>query len=68
MLHKAYDFPFRIQSDYARYNADAVALAASLGYITVVLADGQPTKEWRVTDEGMFQLKLIRNREDGIRN
>lgn len=53
VLTRAYDFPFTIQSDFARSHADVVGVAASLGFLTTILPDGTPTREWRVTPRGL---------------
>lgn len=48
--------PFRTKSDFARQQADYVAIAASLGLISV--ADGALSfnRDWRVTSKGMRYL------------
>lgn len=56
VLSRAYDYPFKTKSDYARVNADYIALAASLGLLTVVLHNGIHTREWRLTDLGIHTL------------
>lgn len=49
--------PFTVQSDFARTNSLAVALAASLGYITTLQDIGQCGKRWLVTAKGMELLE-----------
>lgn len=57
VVREAYLHPFRIQSDYARAMAEWVALAASLGFITVIVGSYEHTREWRPTQAGLLYLK-----------
>lgn len=55
--------PQAVASNFARTYASAFALAASMGWLSVVEPDGQSyTRSWKVTPEGAFAL---RNREQG---
>lgn len=54
MAHVA---PFRTKSDFAREQADHVAIAASIGLITVSQGVFTFTRDWRVTAKGINYLK-----------
>lgn len=57
-LTRAWEAPFRIESNYAREKRWAVAFAASVGWISVVSPDGLSYgREWRVTAEGLVALE-----------
>jgi len=56
VLSRAYDVPFTTKSSFCRQHTDTVALAASQGYITVMLPDGTHTREWRLTISGLLYL------------
>jgi hypothetical protein len=47
----------RVQSDYARAHAAAVAMAASLGMITTRVAKDSYGREWRLTAKGLRVLE-----------
>lgn len=51
--------PFRTKSDFARVNADHVAIASSLGLISVAQGVFTFTREWRVTHKGLSYLKNL---------
>lgn len=51
-----YDDPLSVQSDLARSQAQWVAAAASLGYITTESPDGFG-RRWRLTVDGIYALK-----------
>lgn len=51
-----YDDPLSVQSDLARAQAQWVAAAASLGYITTESPDGFG-RRWRLTADGIYALK-----------
>lgn len=53
----AYLAPFRTKSDFAREQANHVAIAASLGLITVAQGVFTFTRDWRVTSKGINYLK-----------
>lgn len=48
----------KIQSDYVRENAQAVAAMACLGYVTTMEAPGIYGRRWRITAMGMEFLRL----------
>lgn len=54
----AYEYPFRLKSDFARARTPDVAMAASLGLITTRLSPDSDcfTNEWRVTPAGLYAL------------
>jgi hypothetical protein len=55
--------PLYVSSNYARQAALTVALAASMGWLSVVDLDGRGfSRTWRITPEGAFAL---RNKEHG---
>jgi hypothetical protein len=57
-LDRAYQSPYRIESNYAREYRFAVAFSASVGWITVVNPDGETySREWKITAEGLYALR-----------
>ncbi|MRN66393.1 hypothetical protein GJU92_07855 [Brucella sp. 10RB9213] len=60
VLSRAWHSPFKTKSDFARENADAIAMAASDGLITTRIATGLYGREWRVTAAGIQHLHLLR--------
>lgn len=61
MVDRAWYDPPSIQSNYARLHAPIIALASSLGWITVIAPDGRSlSRSWHVTFEG---LTAYRNRK-----
>lgn len=52
MLSKAYVGGLSVQSDWARTNAQAVAMTASLGLLTTFTGDDFG-RTWRPTPEGL---------------
>jgi hypothetical protein len=61
VLYEAYKKGFTVKSDFARYKAEYVAMAASLGYITTCLFADNFSSEWRVTPEGLGELMFLMN-------
>lgn len=51
--------PKKLQSDYARYNAKLIAVAASRGHITCIVF-GFPTNKWFITNKGRKFLEELR--------
>lgn len=51
--------PFRTKSDFAREQADYVAIAASIGLISVALGAFTFNREWRVTSKGLRYLQNL---------
>lgn len=49
--------PFRTKSDFARTMADYVAIAASIGLISVAQGAFTFNREWRVTAKGLRYLQ-----------
>ena len=47
------------KSDFARTHANPVALAASLGLITVVMPGGSYGNTWRITAKGLQRLENL---------
>lgn len=56
VVEYVYGDPMSVQSDFARTQAQWVAAAASLGYITTECPDGFG-RRWRLTVDGMYALK-----------
>lgn len=57
VTREAHLSPYTTKSDFARQHATAVALAASLGWITTVWPCGVAyTNSWRVTPAGLARL------------
>lgn len=57
VLLKAWDQPFTTQSDFARANAQYVAIAASEGLITVAIGRNCYSPHWHVTKKGLEYLE-----------
>lgn len=51
--------PFRTKSDFARDQADYVAIAASIGLISVAHGVFTFNREWRVTSKGLRYLQNL---------
>lgn len=60
VLGQAWAGGFSTKSDFARANADAVAEAASRGFITSVNERGEFGRWWRITKPGLHVLTLAR--------
>lgn len=57
VLVAAWKRPLALQSDYARQNSQAVALAASMGLLTTIKPDGSGfTPYWHITASGLTAL------------
>lgn len=48
---------FATRSDYARQNAEAVAMAACLGLITTSIDKAHYGQTWRITGKGLHMLE-----------
>lgn len=59
VLHRAFMFPFKLQSDYARDNAVEVAALASMGYITTYELPQQFGNKWRISGLGIEKLRKL---------
>lgn len=58
MVDKAWYDPPSISSNYSRLHAKVIALAASLGWLTIIAPDGQSlSRSWHCTSEGLSALK-----------
>ena len=53
----AYEKAFSVQSDFARANADMVAMAASLALITTRVHNNIFCRDWRPTVKGLKYLE-----------
>lgn len=53
VVRKAWLQPFRTKSNYAREYGNEVAVAASLGLITVRIGKDSYDRMWRVTRKGL---------------
>ncbi|MBN9346625.1 MAG: hypothetical protein J0I48_10575 [Devosia sp.] len=60
VLSTAWNNPFRTKGDFARMNADLVAMAASDGFITTRIATGLYGKSWQITPRGLQHLHRLR--------
>lgn len=59
VLERAWSRPFSLSGDYSRYNAIAVGVAASLGWITNISLDGLSfSKAWHLTAEGATAYRM----------
>jgi hypothetical protein len=54
--------PFSTKADFARSNADHIAIAADLGFITTRALDGEYARQWFATPKGLTML--WRNRKE----
>jgi hypothetical protein len=59
VLKHAWTKPFSTKSDFARANADHIAMAASDGLITTKQAAGLYGREWLITAVGLKHLKSL---------
>lgn len=59
VLKRAFMFPFKLQSDYARENAVEVAALASAGYLTSFVGPREYSNKWRVTAIGIEKLRAL---------
>lgn len=58
LVDKAWHDPPSIQSNFSRGNAHLIALASSLGWISIVSPDGQSlSRSWHCTTEGLTALR-----------
>lgn len=59
VLTRAYQAPFALQSGFARSSAFAIAVAASLGFITSQTSPRSTTfsNTWRITEAGLRHLE-----------
>jgi hypothetical protein len=60
VLDTVYRASFRVQSEYARSNAELVACAASLGLITTQLESDVFGRDWRITAKGLRWLNEMK--------
>ena len=56
---EAYKRSFSVQSNYARDNAEHVAMAASLGYISTKVHNNVYSRDWRPTVKGLTWLTAM---------
>lgn len=54
---EAYKRSFSVQSDYARAEAELVAMAASLGLISTKVHNNVYSRDWRPTARGLLWLE-----------
>lgn len=54
---EAYKRSFSVQSDYARAEAELVAMAASMGLISTKVHNNVYSRDWRPTSRGLFWLE-----------
>ena len=60
ILSRAWNAPFTTKSDFARENADLIAMAASDGFITTRIATGLYGRSWQITPKGLEHLFVLR--------
>jgi hypothetical protein len=53
ILKQAHEAPFKTKSNFARENADLIAMAASDGFITTRVATGLYSRKWMITPLGL---------------
>lgn len=65
-IQEAYRRTFTVKSDYARANAEFVAMAASMGLISTKLGGNVFSSDWRPTMRGLafLEVKLGRTFDD----
>lgn len=56
VLHQAWLSPFSTKSNYARHEADWIAVAASQGLLTTRASKDLYGQLWRVTPRGLARL------------
>lgn len=56
MVHRSWIGGFHTKSDFARYNADYIAIAVTTGLITTRLMGGEYGRKWWITPKGLRQL------------
>lgn len=59
VLDRTWRKPFKTKSDFARTNADLIAMAASDGLITTKLAVGLYQRVWVLTPAGLSHLYAL---------
>lgn len=64
VIINAYRFGFSVKSDFARKNAEYVAMAASMGLITTKVVANVYGREWRTTAQGLSFLHSLDLPED----
>jgi len=65
VLSRAYQTPFTTRSDFARNNAELVAVCACEGFIsTKTVGTNQFGRQWHITVMGLMRLREGEN-EDG---
>jgi hypothetical protein len=57
-------FPFTTRSDFARGNAEVIAMAAVDGHITTKVATGLYGNKWLITEAGLKHLALLEGWDD----
>lgn len=61
---EAYQSAYSVQSDFARREAEFVAMAASLGLITTKVHQNVFSRHWRPTIKGLMFLGSLKLTED----
>lgn len=56
VLTRAWRDPFSTRSDFARYNADWIAVAASRGFLTNLCGPTAYGRRWLITPRGLAGL------------
>lgn len=60
ILERAHRAPFMTKSNFARDNADLIAMAASDGFITTRVATGLYSRRWMITPLGLSHLFTLK--------
>lgn len=60
ILDRAHRNPFMTKSNFARENADLIAMAACDGFITTKIATGLYSRRWMITPLGLSHLYTLR--------
>lgn len=64
VIIEAYKRGFSVKSDFARLNADYVAMAASMGLVSTRLHSNFYSREWRPTVEGLMFVERLQLEDD----
>lgn len=65
VLERIWSRPVKTKGDYAREQANLIAMAASDGFITTRIAAGLYGREWRITPAGLTHLYRLRSIPNG---
>lgn len=57
-LHRCFQAPFSVSSDFARYRAQEIGALASLGLISTKVGKQEYGRIWRITEDGIETLRI----------